>query len=324
MSPSKLFLILVGVDLETFSILPPYVLGSRNIPVPMPTTLIGALVYPILVDKYGTKELNPDVIYNEANNLGIRYVTFRAAPYATITTLERAISITYQRPKRQELLTYLNKCLDVIRIAMNYGLTHPKMKSKKKSQKEDKVHNGENRGEKDEIELLKKLAEKHLGRSPNEICIKLLAEGVYDILFTVTSRGITIFNGTSYIAYVVSNKELAKYAWQIVRIGRKEDLVVVRDVKALALNELKQSEKITINTRFYVLKGLVKDEPSNATLWNMMVYLNGKVIEDGVYVPRGILNAQFTVDPSKSIIYEVNINEARDYVIIPREVVENA
>lgn len=323
MSSSKLFLILVGVDLETFSILPPYVLGSRSIPVPMPTTLVGALVYPILIDKYGTKELNPDVIYNEANNLGIRYVTFRAAPYVTTIMLERAVSITYQRRQRLSMLKYINKCLDVISIAVNYGLTHP-MKSKKKNQNENEVRNDENKDEKDEIELLKKLVERHLGRSPDETCIELLAEGIYDILFTVTSRGITIFGDTSYIAYVVSNKELVKYAWQIIRIGRKEDLAVVRDVKVLALNELKQSEKITINTRFYVLKGLVKDEPSNATLWNMMVYLNGKVIEDGVYVPRGILNAQFTVDPSKSIIYEVNIDEARDYVIIPREVVENA
>ena len=284
---SKLFLILVSIDLETFSILPPYVLGSRNIPVPMPTTLIGALLYPVMKDKYGDHELDFDEIYKEAQGLGIRYVTFRAAPYLSITTLERATSITYQRRLMKMNMEVIKECIDVFTEIENYGL---------------------------------KTVEEKYG-SKNK-CIEQYKEVILNT-FAISSRGITVFSGTSYIAYIVNNENLAKYAWQIVRIGRKEDLVVVRDVKVLDLNELKPLDISAFNTRFYVPKNIVR-EVSYASLWRMMNYLNGDIRDDDIYVPRGLFNAHVVIDPDKSIVYEVSIDGMREFVIIPREVVRNA
>ncbi|MGC8607622.1 MAG: hypothetical protein ACP5L5_08700 [Vulcanisaeta sp.] len=282
------FLILVAVDLETFSILPPHVLASRSIPVPTPLTLIGALLYPVMEDKYGVREPNPDDLYKEAYNIGIHYVTFRAAPYATVMTLERAMSITYQRRLKEMSTSIISKCIDVFAEIENYGL---------------------------------KATENKYG-SNNE-CIKQYKEVIANA-FAVASRGITVFNGTSYIAYIVNNEELVKYAWQIVRIGRKEDLVVVRDVKLVGLNELKLLGDVSFNSRFYVPKESIKGEPMNASLWQMPIYINGSVHEEDVYVPHGLFNSTIMVDTTKAITYEVTIDGMKEFIVIPREVIENA
>mgnify|MGYP001770690837 FL=1 len=308
-SNSKPYLLLVSIELDTFSILPPYVIGSRGIPLPMPTTLVGALMYPVLTRKYGPIELDPKTIYKEAYNIGILYASFRPGPYAVVTTMERVIELPYQKSYRAEKIKYLPDCLEVLVVSINYGI---------------KVPWGAGSQEKESI---KKDIEELLGHEVKKKCIDFLE--AYNYLYGVSSRSLTVFGDTSYIAYIVRDPSIARHAWEVVRVGRKEDLGVVRDVKVIPLNELGMViHTNNILTRFYAPASLVSNAKMNTIPYKMQVYVNGEFGEEPVYVPPSFtpdyweLRMELTPDWNSAVVYEVKTNDFVDYLLVPRKVVE--
>jgi CRISPR-associated protein Cas5a/b/c len=62
-------------------------------------------------------------------------------------------------------------------------------------------------------------------------------------LWSVAQRGLTVYaDNKLYLFYVISDPELAKYAYGITRVGRKESIVVVRSVVLKPLKELVTNE----------------------------------------------------------------------------------
>ena len=300
---SKSYLLLVGVELDTFSILPPLVLGStRGVPLPMPTTLVGALMRAVLTSPI---EPEPEAVFEGAGRTGILYATFRPAPYAVTTTIEGGITLSYQRRERFRALRDATQCLDVLIGRMNFGFKL-------------------SRSKKEVIEYAIKKIEELIGHEVSKECIEVLV--AVENLFSPLARPITGFGDVSYIAYIVTNPDLAKYAWGITRIGRKEDLAVVRDVRVIPLSKLKRVNSSIINTRFYVPASLVRGVQANGIPYNMRVYINGRDEEEPVYVPPPFipddraLNMQVVINGDMAVVYEVSTEEFTDYLVIPREV----
>jgi len=80
-----------------------------------------------------------------------------------------------------------------------------------------------------------------------------------EMAWTVAQRGITIYaDDKLYLFYIVSDPRLIQYAWGITRVGRKESIVVVRNVIVGLLEDLiaEEHEGLTI---FYT--------PKNAAEW---------------------------------------------------------
>jgi CRISPR-associated protein Cas5a/b/c len=77
-------------------------------------------------------------------------------------------------------------------------------------------------------------------------------------LWGVAQRGFTSYaDDRLYLFYIVSDFELAKYAYGITRVGRKESIVVVRNVVVKPLEELVSSERDG-STIFYTPKDCAK------------------------------------------------------------------
>jgi CRISPR-associated protein Cas5a/b/c len=78
------------------------------------------------------------------------------------------------------------------------------------------------------------------------------------MLWSIAQRGFTSYaDDVLYLFYIVSDPELAKYAYGITRIGRKESIVVVRNVIVRPLEELISSERDG-STIFYTPKNCAK------------------------------------------------------------------
>ena len=305
---SKLYLLLVGVELDTFSILPPLVLGGiRGVPLPMPTTLVGALMRTVL-----TSPIEPEVVFEEAGKVGILYATFRPAPYAVTTTIEEGITLSYQKRERFRALRDATQCLDILIGRMNFGFKLPK-------------------GKKEVVEQAIKKIEELIGHEVSKECIKVL-EAVEN-LFGPLARPITGFGDVSYIAYVVTNPNLAVHAWGIHRIGRKEDLAVVRSVSITPINNLKilgeDQLKDSILARFYIPTRLAVKRPAGSVPYKMRVFINGNVRDEWMYIPQpltpgGGLDMMVMVNTKEAVVFEVNTSEFSDNLILPREVIEHA
>ena len=307
-SNSKLYLLLVGVELDTFSILPPLVLGStRGVPLPMPTTLVGALMRATLTSPV---EPEPEAVFEEAGRAGIIYASFRPAPYAVITTMERAMTLPYQKRERFRALRNATKCMDVLIGRVNYAFKKP-------------------RGNKNVIERAREEIGRLIGREVDEECMDVL-EAV-DNLFTPIMRPLTGFGGVSYIAYIVANPALARSAWGITRIGRKEDLAVVREVSITPINSLRvlgvDELKDSITTRFYMPARLAEGVPEGGVQYKMRVFLNGGVRDEWVYTPQPMtpgdwgLGMKVMVNTREAVALEVKTSEFTDNLVLPREVV---
>ncbi|MCL7389803.1 MAG: type I-A CRISPR-associated protein Cas5a [Thaumarchaeota archaeon] len=77
-------------------------------------------------------------------------------------------------------------------------------------------------------------------------------------LWSVSQRGFTSYaDDRLYLFYIVSDPELAKYAYGITRVGRKESIVVVRNVIVKPLEELISKERDG-STIFYTPKNCAK------------------------------------------------------------------
>ncbi len=75
-----------------------------------------------------------------------------------------------------------------------------------------------------------------------------------DLAYTIGVRGITHYpDNKLYVLYILKDRELAKYAYGIIRIGRKESLVSIEDAVVKELHEtLKAVGKGTFETYFYL------------------------------------------------------------------------
>lgn len=309
-SNSKLYLLLVSVELDTFSILPPLVLGGiRSTPLPMPTTLVGALMRAVLTSSI---EPAPEAVFEEAGKAGILYASFRPAPYAVITTIEDGITLSYQKRERFRALKDATQCLDILIGRMNFGFKLPK-------------------GKKEVVEKAMKNIEELIGHEVSKECMKVLE--AIENLFGPLARTITGFGDISHIAYIVTNPNLAVHAWGIHRIGRKEDLAVVRNVSITPINNLRllgeDQLREMITTRFYIPAGLAVERPVGSVSYKMRVFINGSVRDEWVYTPPPLtpgnkgLDMKVMVNTREAVALEVSTSEFRDYLILPREVIEH-
>ena len=195
------YIVLVDIDIPIFSTLPPYVLSSQSLPAPSPTALIGALMGAIRRYRDGVLDESASIeeIVRKAFEEGVLYALFWVPPYATTYTLERVFTMTYQKPNRAKRLSE-----EYVTKCLDDLLTI------------------ENTGTTEGV---------------SEECRKLYDEAV-SVMWSVAPRGLVSYASTAHILYITTNRDLARWAWLISRVGRREDVAFVRNVSVFALSDL--------------------------------------------------------------------------------------
>ncbi|QGA53931.1 type I-A CRISPR-associated protein Cas5 [Sulfolobus sp. E5-1-F] len=171
-------------------------------------------------------------------------------------------------------------------------------------------------------------------RQPDQCSEEL--RGTVKGMYGIGTRSSVYYGGEAYIAYIVNDEKLAKYAYGITRIGRKESLVYIRDVKVFKVKDLIIDEVSDLKTRFYFPQRLAL----NTTMCEIveMPILDKENFTKVIYpkddqfcvpppylpVPRGMV-----VDvTSDAVVLDVNkvekVVESNQHLIIPREVIGNA
>jgi len=78
--------------------------------------------------------------------------------------------------------------------------------------------------------------------------------GKVEMIWTVAQRGMVNYaDDKLFLFFIISDQRLIGYAWGITRIGRKESIVIVRNITAKPLKDLVTNEREGI-TRFYAPK----------------------------------------------------------------------
>jgi len=283
------YLVLVDVDLPIFSILPPYVLSSQSQPVPSPTALIGALMHAIRRYRDGNLDESAPIeeIVREAFEEGVLYALFWVPPYVATYSLERVFTMTYQKPGRAKLLTEEN----VVKCLGDL-LTI------------------ENTGD-----------AKRVGEECREFC-----SGVVLKMWSVAPRGLVAYAATAHVLYITTNRDLAKWAWLITRIGRREDVALVRNVSTYDLRGLVTSinGNVTYKTRFYIPTRLITTV-ANSQRWVLRRVVNGIIREEAFEVPMmGIpspVPISYKPNPDETVLIKLTLDGKVEHVPIPREVV---
>ncbi|MDT7969808.1 MAG: hypothetical protein RQ842_04520 [Vulcanisaeta sp.] len=289
MSLKNYYALLVDIDLPTLSVLPPYVLSTQSQPAPSPTTLIGALMSAVRRNRDGVLDETAPIeeVVKEAFGEGVLYALFWVPPYATTLTLERAFTMTYQKPSRAKLLTeeYIIKCLGDLLTIENAGTTE--------------------------------------GVSGE--CGKLY-DYVISKMWGVAPRGLVAYASTAHVLFITTNRDLARWAWLITRVGRKEDVAFVRNVSTYNLCDLVVSISGNVNyrTRFYIPTRLVTTAANSQRLVLREV-VNGAIREGefevavmGIPSPVPII---YKPRPGEAVLIKLAIDGGEEYVPIPREVV---
>jgi CRISPR-associated protein Cas5 subtype I-A len=283
------YLVLVDVDLPILSILPPYALSAQSQPVPSPTALVGALMHAIRRYRDGSLDESTPIedIAREAFEEGILYALFWVPPYATTYSLERIFTMTYQKPGRARLLT----------------------------------------GEWVVKCLGDLLAIEDTGdvkRAGGEC--REFYDYVVSKMWSVAPRGLVTYASTAYVLYITTNKDLARWAWLITRIGRREDVAFVRNVNIYDLRGLVISinGNVTYKTRFYIPTRLITTV-ANSQRWVLREVVNGTIREETFEVPvMGIPNSvpiTFKPRADETVLIKLALDGEMEHVPIPREVV---
>jgi len=289
MSLKNYYALLVDIDLPTLSVLPPYVLSTQSQPAPSPTTLIGALMSAVRRHRDGVLDETAPIeeVVKEAFEEGVLYALFWVPPYATTLTLERAFTMTYQKPDRAKLLTeeYVTKCLDDLLTIEDTGTT----------------------------------------KGVSKECGKLY-DYVISKMWSVAPRGLVTYASTAHALFITTNRDLGRWAWLITRVGRKEDVAFVRNVSTYNLCDLVVSINDSVNyrTRFYIPTRLVTTA-ANSRRWVLREAVNGAIREGefevavmGIPSPVPII---YKPRPGEAVLIRLVIDGGEEYVPIPREVV---
>jgi len=290
MSLKNYFAILVDIDLPTLSVLPPYVLSTQSQPAPSPTTLIGALMSAVRRHRDGVLDESAPIeeVVREAFEEGVLYALFWVPPYATTFSLERVFTMAYQKPNRAKWLSE-----EYITKCLGDLLAI------------------ENTGK----------AEVASGE-----CRELYTNAV-SLMWSVAPRGLVTYASTAHILYITSNRDLARWAWLITRVGRKEDVAFVRNVSVFGLASLviSPSGGGPYTTRFYIPSRLAR-EASNTRVWVMRGVVNGAIREEEFLVPVGVpVPVPITYKPrlDNTVLIRLQLDGGVEHVPIPREVVED-
>jgi len=279
----------VDVDLPILSILPPYALSAQSQPVPSPTALVGALMHAIRRYRDGSLDESTPIedIAREAFEEGILYALFWVPPYATTYSLERVFTMTYQKPGRARLLT----------------------------------------GEWVVKCLGDLLAIEDTGdvkRASGEC--REFYDYVVSKMWSVAPRGLVTYASTAYVLYITTNRDLARWAWLITRIGRREDVAFVRNVNIYDLRGLVISinGNVTYKTRFYIPTRLITTV-ANSQRWVLRGIVNGTIREETFEVPvMGIPSSvpiTFKPRADETVLIKLALDGEMEHVPIPREVV---
>jgi len=284
------YVMLVDVDIPIFSTLPPYVLSSQSLPAPSPTALIGALMSTIRRYRDGVLDESTPIeeIVRKAFEEGVLYTLFWVPPYATTYTLERVFTMTYQKPDRAKRLS--EEC---VTKCLDDFLTI------------------ENTGSTKDV---------------SEECRKLYDEAV-SIMWSVAPRGLVSYASTAHILYITTNRDLARWAWLISRVGRREDVAFVRNVSVFVLSDLIVSVggNEGLSTRFYLPSRLLIN-PAHGQRWVLREVVNGDIREEEFMVPVMSLKPIpmfYKPKTNEAIVIRLPIDGGFEFVVIPREVVKN-
>lgn len=311
-----LYVILVEVGFfGNFSLLPPLVLQSSGYPVPPPTTLVGALAYPYF-RRYGVEnEGNYSIAKKLIEEKKVLYASFWTPLYISQNDLERVFSIAVQKSSR---LGYLRKIPEIVECLKklssdpqyfaNYSLCNSKDKSKDKRKR---ISNEEKKKACDKV----------------KDCVKYINDGLKNA-YGVGVRSSVYFADSAYLAYIVTDKDLVKFAYGISRIGRKESIVYIKDVNIYKFDEILVN-KDDIETRFYFPKSLSRNY-NNCELYHFPIL---DVINFGSnYVPKTdefCIPQQYSLNPILATIdldksYVLDLKIGHGYLPVPKEVVENS
>jgi len=285
MSLKNYFAILVDIDLPTLSVLPPYVLSTQSQPAPSPTTLIGALMSAVRRHRDGVLDESAPIeeVVREAFEEGVLYALFWVPPYATTFSLERVFTMAYQRTDRAGLLTEENVVKCLGDLLTIEDVGSARMVS------------GECR----------------------EFCGNVVMK-----MWNVAPRGLVTYASTAHILYITTNRDLARWAWLITRVGRKEDIAFVRNVSVFGLGDLVVGGVEGLGTRFYMPSRLVAT--AHGERWVMREVVNGVIREEEFVVPvAGPRPVPMTYKPKVdgAVTIRVPVNGGFEFVQVPREVV---
>jgi len=285
---TTLYVILVDVDIPIFSTLPPYVLSTQSLPAPSPTALIGALMSAIRRYRDGVlDELTP-----------IEEIVRKAFEEGILYTLFRvppyATTLTLERvftmtyQRRVGLLTEEN----VVKCL-------------------DDLLTIENTG-----------STKMVSEKCREFCGSVVMK-----MWNVAPRGLVIYASTAHILYITTNRDLARWAWLITRIGRREDVAFVRNVSVFVLGDLIVSVggNEGLSTRFYLPSRLLNN-PAHGQRWVLREVVNGDIREEEFMVP--VMSPKpvpmfYKPKTNEAIVIRLPVDGGFEFVAIPREVVKN-
>jgi hypothetical protein len=142
-------------------------------------------------------------------------------------------------------------------------------------------------------------------------------------MWNVAPRGLVTYASTAHILYITSNRDLARWAWLITRVGRKEDVAFVRNVSAFVLSDLiiSVSGNGGLSTRFYLPSRLLTN-PAHGQRWVLREVINGDIREEEFMVPTMRPVPMFyKPKTNEAIVIRLPVNG--EFVAIPREVVKN-
>jgi hypothetical protein len=227
-------------------------------------------------------------IVKNAFEEGVLYALFWVPPYATTYTLERVFTMTYQKPSRAKRLNEEN----VVKC----------------------------------LDDLLTIEDTGTTKGVSEECRKLYDEAV-SIMWNVVPRGLVSYASTAHILYVTTNRDLARWAWLITRIGRREDIAFVRDVNVFVLNNLivGVGENEGLSTRFYLPSRLLAN-PAHGRRWVLREVVNGSIREEEFMVPVASpkpVPMFYKPKTNEAVVIRLPVGGEFEFVVIPREVVKN-
>jgi hypothetical protein len=160
----------------------------------------------------------------------------------------------------------------------------------------------------------------------SEECRKLYDEAVL-IMWNIAPRGLVSYASTAHILYITSNRDLARWAWLITRVGRREDVAFVRNVSVFVLSDLIVSvgDNEGLSTRFY-LPGRLLTNPAHGQRWILREVVNGNIREEEFVVPvmsPKLIPMFYKPKTNEAIVIRLPIDGGFEFVVIPREVVKN-
>ncbi|ABW02347.1 hypothetical protein [Caldivirga maquilingensis] len=160
------------------------------------------------------------------------------------------------------------------------------------------------------------------------------AEEAKDSAYGPLSMPITVYEGPAYIAYVVKDKDLVRYAYGIVRIGMKESLVAAEKMWLFDLRSIVVSNIESVETRFYVPARLVNScnrcdtykmptlNPQNYSSLAIQDYVSeedGSKVYEVFYVPRNIDNMQVKPKEGETLTLRLQADNEELMLIVPKQ-----